>query len=102
MQPQAVTDIVESDGVDQLRVEQRDHMTPRRIGSCLAFHSGLPGQLAHQERRNQVANLVQDAELTLAWAGGRLGSGMSIFHPLLVEPFRLWPKHFLRQPVGCL
>jgi hypothetical protein len=45
---------------------------------------------------------VQDAELTLAWAGSRLGSGMSIFHPLLVEPFRLWPKHFLRQPVGCL
>jgi hypothetical protein len=102
MQSQAVADVVETDGVGQLRVEQRDHMTPRRIGSRLALHSGLSGQLGHQKRRNQIANLVQDAELTLAWAGGRLGSGMSIFHPLLVEPFRLWPKHFLRQPVGCL
>jgi hypothetical protein len=102
MQSQAVADIVEPDGVDQLCVEQRDHMTPRRIGSRLALHSGLSGQLGHQKRRNQIANLVQDTELTLAWAGSRLGSGSFLFHPLLVEPFRLWPKHFLRQPVGCL
>jgi hypothetical protein len=87
---------------DEVVLGAGDHMTPRRIGSRLAFHSGLPRELAHQERWNQVANLVQDAELTLAWTGGRLGSGMSIFHPLLVEPFRLRPKLFLPQPVGCL
>ena len=98
VEPQTVADIVEPNGVDQLRIEQGDHMTPRRIGPRLGVHARLPRELAHEEGWNEIANLVQNAELAFAWAGGRLGLGI-LFHPLLVEPFRLRTKHFLLQPV---
>lgn len=47
VQPQRVTDIVESEGVGQLRVEQRDDVAPRREGA---------GLLVHPRRRRQLGN----------------------------------------------
>jgi hypothetical protein len=102
VQSQTIANIVEPDGVNQLRVEKGDDMAPWRIGPRPGVDAGLVGELAHQKRWNEIANLAQDAELTSAWSGGCLGSGMLFVHPLLVEPFRPRAKRFLLQPVGWL
>jgi len=69
MKPQCVTHVIEADRVSQLRVEHRDHMAPRRKCPAGFIHPGLSGQLRHEMRRNEIAELSQNAELGCRWAG---------------------------------
>src|SRR6266566_5305385 len=67
MQLQSIADIVQSQAMCQLRIEQRDDVTPRFKGSRLLLHLCLPGQLRYQMIRNPVANLAQNRQLTPRW-----------------------------------
>ena len=77
VKPQSVANVVEAEAVSQLGVKQTDDMAPRGEIAPLFFHAGVPRQLGHQMRRNEVANLAQQGEL----AGGWLVSSL-IFHAL--------------------
>lgn len=56
---QRVAHIVEAQRVGQLRVNQRDQMTPRRERAGLENRTRLPRQPRHPMRRNKFANLAQ-------------------------------------------
>ena len=82
MKSQAVADIIEPDGMNQLRIKQGNHMAPGRIRPGFALNPCFPSQLAGKMRGNQIANLVQYSQFTLAWAAISLGFGF-ICHPSL-------------------
>ena len=67
VQAQRVTNIIEPDGVRQLRVEQRDDMAPRTEGAGLLVHPGRAGQVSDQKDRDVVADLAQDVILMGRW-----------------------------------
>lgn len=66
---QCITNIIKADGMSQLSVKHRDHMTPRRIRPAELFHPCLPGQLWHKMRWNGIAELAQNREVRCRWAG---------------------------------
>ena len=70
MQAQGVANVVEPDGVGELRVDQADEMTPRAEAAGLFVHAGFPRQFRDQVRWNQMADVPQDGERTAAWGGG--------------------------------
>jgi integrase len=47
--------------------EQREHMTPGRVGARVIRHACLPSQLRNQMIGNEVADLTQQREPTLRW-----------------------------------
>src|ERR1017187_6408807 len=67
VQGQRVANVVESQTMGQLREEQREHVTPRRVSARVVLHASFSGQLRNQMIGNEVANLTQDRELTLRW-----------------------------------
>ena len=67
MQRQRVANIVESQTMGQLCEEQREHVTPGRVGARVIRHTRLPGQLRNQMIGNEVADLTQQREPTLRW-----------------------------------
>jgi hypothetical protein len=77
VQSQRVAHVVEAEAVGDLGVEQADDVAPGGEIAPLIFDAGLPCQLGHQMRWNEVANLPQEREL----AGGWLGCGF-LFHAL--------------------
>ena len=97
MQFQGVTDIVESNAMSQLRIQQRNHMTPRTEASSTIFNARLFRQLGCKITRNHVANLFQNGEFRSCWI-----DCFSFFHPNLVAGLRLSIQHFFQIPVGCL
>ena len=97
MEAEAVADIIKPNGMNQLGIKQGDDVTPRRIGARLAAHTALPSQLAHQMRRNQIANLLQYTQLALAWAAASLGFGFLFLHPSLWSLNDGGPSTFLSK-----
>ena len=69
-----VADIVKTDGMGQLREQHADHMTPWTEGSRHGSHAGLARKFRNQMRRNQIANLSENAEFGCGWFG------VSFFH----------------------
>jgi hypothetical protein len=100
VQPQRVTDVVQTDGVGQLRKEHADHVTPGTKGSRHGIHAGLPRKLRHQMRRNQIAKLPENSEFGCAW------SGVSFDHLCRVTKLKSHANHFFsfvtEVPVGWL
>ena len=70
MQVQRITDIVETQGVGQLGVEQTQNMTPRTKRPGVGVHPGGSGQLRYQMVGNQIAELSQECETTARWLVG--------------------------------
>jgi len=70
VQTERITNIVKTDGMRQLRIEQTDDMTPWTKRSALGVHSGVSCQLRHQMIGNQMAELSQECETTARWLGG--------------------------------
>lgn len=68
VQPQSVADIIEPDGVGELRVEQAHQMAPGGKRARLPVHARRPRQLRHQMRRNEIANLPQHRKFVSAWS----------------------------------
>ena len=68
-----------TDGVSELRKEQADHMTPRFERAGFFLYAGGAGQLRHQMRGNEIAELPKDRELGAGWRGARF-----LFHSRLV------------------
>ena len=69
VQPQRVANVVESQGVGQLGVEEVDHMAQRAKHAGLGVCPGVPGQLRHEMSGNEIAELVQQRELAARWLG---------------------------------
>jgi hypothetical protein len=69
VQPQRVTDVVQTDGVSQLRKEHTDYVTPRSEGSRHGIHAGLARKFRNQMRWNQIAKLPQNSEFGGGWFG---------------------------------
>ena len=69
VQTQPVTDVVKTDGMGELCINQANQMTPRAEGACFLVHTGLLRQLRNKIRWNEIANLPQDCKLTAAWMG---------------------------------
>jgi hypothetical protein len=67
VQIQRVTHVVETDAGRHLGEHHGHGMTPRRKGSPLLVHPILARQFRHQMRRNQIAQLVQNAYLRFRW-----------------------------------
>jgi hypothetical protein len=65
--PQPITDIVQTQRVAQLRIQQCHHMTKRAERARLFIHPELPRQLRHQIRRNQIDQLAQNRTVRVAW-----------------------------------
>ena len=67
MEPQAVTNIVETDGVNELGVKQRHHVTPMTEGAGEFSRAQIAGQLGDPMRRNEMAKLPQHGQLGTGW-----------------------------------
>jgi len=67
IQAQRIADIVQSQGVRQLRIDQTEYVTPWLEGAALGFGIVLSCQSAHQMVGNQIAQLSQESKPTPRW-----------------------------------
>ena len=67
MEPQTVTDIVETDGVNKLGVEQRYDVTPVAEGAGEFIRAQIAGQLGDEMRRNEMAKLPEHRQFGTGW-----------------------------------
>jgi hypothetical protein len=95
VQTQPVADVVEPDGVRELRVDQADEVAPGAEGARFPVHTGFLRQFRNQMRWNQIANLPQDRKLTAAWNG-------CFFHPCRVAGQTGFSKPFSLPAMGWL
>lgn len=69
---QRITNIVQAQGVSELRIQQGDQMRPRTERAGLFINSKGTGGFRDQMPRNQVAQLSENSEILLgrfAWNG---------------------------------
>jgi len=71
-------------------------MAPRRKAARLTLGASGPRNLRHQEGRNVIANLAQDAELGTGW------SFFELIHPCRVAGANKRLQPFLSNRVGWL
>jgi hypothetical protein len=64
---QAIADIIETEGVDEVSVEQTDDVTPREEGARLLIGPGGAGQFGHEMVGNEVAELPQHGDTAPSW-----------------------------------
>jgi len=95
MKSQCIADVVETNGVGELRINQTDQMTPRTEGASLLVHTGLLRQLRNKIRWNQIANLPQYSKLTAAW-------NCCFIHPCRVAGQTGFSKPFSLPAMGWL
>ena len=62
MQPQGIANVIETNAMSQLRVKQRNHVTPGTEGPGFLIRLGLASNLRDQEFRNEVANLPEQVQ----------------------------------------
>ena len=79
VQAQAVADVIEPDGVGELRVEQRDDLAPRTEGTGLGLDAVLAGQCGDEMIGNEIAELAQEREFGTGWL-----RAFGIIHPCRV------------------
>jgi hypothetical protein len=91
---QSVADVIEAEAVSQLGVKQTDDVAPGREIAPLFFDAGVPRQLGHQMRWNEIANLAQQGEL----AGGWLVSSLIIHALPCGRAQTRKPTFFISQP----
>ena len=96
MQLQGVAQVMESDAMAQLGVEEAHGMAPGIKGAGLILHPGGARYLGHFMRRNVVAKLAQNVELASCW------SGIFVFHPCRVAGLQSQTNTFFRFSVGWL
>ena len=102
MQVQRITDIVETQGVGQLGVEQTQDMTPRTKRPGVGVHPGGSGQLRHQMVGNQIAELPQECETTARWlVGCGFMHGLPCGRSTHRKPTSFFQRHLkTAKPVG--
>jgi hypothetical protein len=63
MMPETIADIVQTNGVSELGMQQGYDMAPGRKLPCLFVDPVLPRQFGNQMARNNLADLRQNAQL---------------------------------------
>ena len=69
-EPERIGDIVESQGMGQLREQQAEDVAPRAESAALLLDPMLARQTRDQVGRNEVAELVEHAEPVPGWLAG--------------------------------
>lgn len=67
MEVEGVADVIEPDGMGELRVQQGDHLTPWAEGPGLFIDPMLASQPGDQVIGDKVAELAEDGEFTPGW-----------------------------------
>ena len=62
MNPQGVADIIQSEGMGELSIEEADNMTPRTEASSLLVYTILARELRNETNGNELANLSEDGD----------------------------------------
>jgi hypothetical protein len=93
---QRITQVIQSDAMGQLAIEQTHHMAPRLKAAGLVLGSGRARDLGHLVRRNKIANLAQNAELGTGWGY------FELIHPCRVAGANKKLQPFLSYPEGWL
>ena len=88
VQPQRVTDVVQTNGVSQLRKEHTYYVTPRTEGSRHGIHAGLARKFRNQVRRNKFAELSENSQFRGGWFG------VSFHHLCRVTKLKSHANHF--------
>lgn len=97
-EPQPVADVIEADGVGELREEHRREMAGDAEGAGLGIDSRLAGVAADQMARNEIEHLLEDDHIRAGWC--------LLVHTTLPSgrDFKLTPARFqtskLCLPVG--
>ena len=78
VQPQTVTNIIEPNGMSELRKQQRHDVTPGTKVAGSIGRACAAGQLADQMSRNEIAQLPKDREFGPGWLV------LVFFHPCRV------------------
>ncbi len=78
MQPQAVTHVLKTHRVRELRKEHGNYVAPWTEAARPLCRSSAARQLPNHVRRNQIAQLAKDREPAPGWCG------LVFFHPCRV------------------
>ena len=97
MQPEGITHVVESDAMGQLRIQQRDDMTPRAERPNFLLYARFPRQLRNQKVGNEVAYLPKQIQFRRSW-----NAFVFFFHPCRVAGLNRSFQLFLQIPMGWL
>jgi hypothetical protein len=96
MQLQRVTQVIETDTVSQLGVEQAYDVAPGIEGAGLLLGSGVARDFGNQMLRNKIANLAQEVEFASGW------NSFELIHPCRVAGANKKFQPILSNPVGWL
>jgi len=96
MQLQRIAQVIQTNAMSQLGIDQADHMTPRFEASRLILRSSSPSNFRHLVRRNKIANLAQHVALGAGW------NLFELIHPCRVAGANEKLQPFLSNPVGRL
>jgi pyruvate dehydrogenase complex dehydrogenase (E1) component len=88
VQSQRVTNVVQTDGVSQLRKKHADHMTPCTERARHGIHTDLARKFRNQMCWNQIAKLSENSELGCGWFG------VSFHHLCRVTKLKTHANHF--------
>src|SRR5690606_16966066 len=67
---EGIGNVVEAESVGQLREQQADDVAPRAEGATLLLDAVLTCQARDEVGRNEIAQLVKQAEPALGWLAG--------------------------------
>jgi len=67
MKSEPITNVVETDGMGELGVEQTHDMAPRGEAAGLFVHLVLSGQTPHKMGWNELAELRENADSRFGW-----------------------------------
>jgi hypothetical protein len=96
MQPQRIAQVIETDAMSQLGIDQANYMAPRREAARLILGASGPSDFGNRVRRNKIANLAQHVALGAGW------TLFELIHPCRVAGANKKLQPFLSNPVGWL
>src|SRR4029077_21198046 len=93
---QRIAQVIQTDAMSQLGIDQADNMTPRLEASRLILVSSSPSDFGHLVRGNKIANLAQHVALGPGW------NLFELIHPCRVAGANKKLQPFLSNPEGRL
>jgi hypothetical protein len=96
MQLQGIAQVIQTDAMAQLSIQQADCVAPGTERARLILHARLPRYLGDQVFRNEIANLAQNVKPASCWLE------LFVFHACLVAGSNHQANTFYQFSVGWL